>query len=112
MKIYSKLFLYGIIGALTCVLFAQTATAAQRVVERNQMTTMGLHRMVDNSVEIYFHHQGQIFYFPTIEGPDSIVKGENLIQLLRQCRRITIHDYTPPSPGTSVVPFAHYSLSF
>lgn len=110
MKTYLKLFLvYGVL--FVGILFVSLSHAETKTIQRNQMSRIGLRNHASGDIEVFFFNQGKFYYFPEISAADGPKKASVLIQLLRTCRLITIHDL-PASPQSSNVPFRDYTFEF
>ena len=112
MKTYSKPCVYGMASFFVFVLFIQPVRAENRTILKNQMTRIGMVRHAGNTVEVFFQSEGRFFYFPALEGENSITKGGELIRLLKLSKKIPLHEFTQPSQGNSTVNFAHYTFEF
>lgn len=112
MKSYLKLFLaYGVVSIFVGLLFVSASQADTKTIQRNQMSRIGLRNHVSGNIEVFFLSQGKFHYFPEISAEDGSRKASILIQLLRTCRLIAIHDY-PASPQGSNVAFRDYTFEF
>ena len=112
MKSYSKLFFYVVAGFFVITIFIQPVRAENRTILKNQMTRIGMVRHAGNTVEVFFQSEGRFFYFPALEGENSVTEGGELIRLLKLSKKITLHEFTQPSQGNSTVNFAHYTFEF
>ncbi len=116
MKIYSKLFLLGMVGIFVGLLFIQISSADTKVIQKNQMSRIGLRQHPSGEIEVFFFSQGQFYYFPEISAEEGSKKASILIQFLKQCSRLSIHDY-PTAPqgqqrGSTPVAFRDYTFEF
>lgn len=112
MKTYSKLFLvYGMMSIFVGLLFVSTLQAETRTIQRNQMSRIGFRNHASGAIEVFFLHQGKFYYFPEISAEDGPRKASVLIQFLRTCRIIAIHD-VPASPQGSTIAFRDYTFEY
>ncbi|MBI3019105.1 MAG: hypothetical protein HYY61_04360 [Deltaproteobacteria bacterium] len=112
MKSYLKLFLvYGVASIFVGILFVSVSQAETKTIQKNQMSRIGLRNHSSGDIEVFFFSQGKFYYFPEISAADGPKKASVLIQLLRTCRIIAIHDL-PASPQGSNVAFRDYTFEF
>src|SRR3990167_4135721 len=112
MKSVSKVLWVGVLCMFVLALFIQHASAESKTINRNQMGRIGMVRHADNLVEVFFEHQGKMYYFPGIEGDNSVTKGGELVGLVKRCKKIIINDFRQPATQSAPVAFTHYTFEF
>lgn len=112
MKSYLKLFLMcGMAGVFVGLLWVSESQAESRTIQRNQMSRIGFRNHASGAIEVFFLHQGKFYYFPEISAEDGPRKASVLIQFLRTCRIIAIHDIPASSQGSTVA-FRDYTFEY
>lgn len=108
----SKLVLYGVIGLFISVLGIQILYAEPIFIQRNQIgkiTMTGTHTTSVNEVGVVFQSlDNHLYRFPKFRGDNNVRNGNALVQLLKQCTRVIIHN----PQGTTMVDFTNYSFEF